>query len=100
MRVHRGWMAIKINMEKAYDRSRWDFIKDTLKNARLPSKLVRLIMQCVSSPTMQVLWNGGLMEDIVPSKGAREGDPVSPYLFILTIERLGHMIQEVDSRGS
>lgn len=51
-------MAIKINMEKAYDRLRWEFIKDTIEDAKLPSKLVRSIMHCVSSPTMQVLWNG------------------------------------------
>lgn len=39
-----GWMAIKIDMEKAYDRLRWDFIQDTLEVANFLHRLVRLIM--------------------------------------------------------
>ena len=53
-----GWMAIKVDLEKAYDRLRWDFIEDTLKDAGLPSKFVQAAMLCISSCSMQILWNG------------------------------------------
>lgn len=95
MRVRKGrlrWMKIKIDMEKAYDQLRWNFIKDTMEDAKLPNNLVRISMQCVSFPTMQVLWNGGFTEEFIPPKGVRQGDPISSYLFILTMERLGHLI--------
>ncbi|KAE8733280.1 hypothetical protein F3Y22_tig00001349pilonHSYRG00017 [Hibiscus syriacus] len=44
-----GYMAIKIDLEKAYDRLEWPFIDDTLKELRIPDKLRILIMRCVSS---------------------------------------------------
>lgn len=102
MRVKKGrlsWMAIKINIEKAYDRLRWDFIKDTLDDAKIPYKVARLIMNFVTSSSMQILWNGGFTYVFVQSKGVRQGDPMSPYLFVLTIERFGHAIRGQFRRG-
>ena len=54
----KGWMLLKLDLEKAYDRVRWDFLEDMLKAARLPGALVHWIMQCVTGPSMSVLWNG------------------------------------------
>lgn len=48
----KGWIAIKIDLEKAYDRLRWGFIEDTLVQAQLPHNLMRLILKCVLTPTM------------------------------------------------
>lgn len=62
-------MVIKIDMEKAYDRLRWDFVRDTFEEVKIPGNLVRLIMQCVSSSMMQVLWNGEFTEEFAPIRG-------------------------------
>ena len=50
-------MAIKVDLEKAYDRIDWQFLEDTLREIELPSKLISLIMACVTECKMQVLWN-------------------------------------------
>ena len=42
-----GYMAIKVDLEKAYDKLEWSFIRDVLVNANLPHNLVTLIMSCV-----------------------------------------------------
>lgn len=89
----RGWMALKIDMEKAYDRLRWDFIRDSLIDAKIPSILIRVIMQCVTSSSLQVLWNGGFTEEFTPSRSIRQGDPISSYLFDITMEKLGLAIR-------
>lgn len=52
-------------------------------------------MQCVTTLTLHVFWNGRYTEYFVSSRGVRQRDPMSPYLFVLTMERLGHSIKQV-----
>lgn len=89
-----GWMAIKVDLEKAYDRLSWEFIKDTLILANLPSSIVALIMDLITSASMQILWNGSRSREFTPSRGIRQGDPFSPYIFVLCMERLAHIIND------
>lgn len=89
-----GSMAIKIDLEKVYDRLGCSFIRDTLTLFRFLSRLITLIMSCVSSSSISILFNGGALEPFLPSKGIRQGDPLSPYLFILCMEVLGALISD------
>ena len=95
-----GYMAIKVDLEKAYDKIEWSFIREVLINTNLPHNLVNLIMSCVSSVSTSILFNGGNVEPILPSRRIRQGDPLSPYLFILCMEVLGHLIEEKWSEKS
>lgn len=56
-------------------------------------------MKCVMSPSFQVLWNGRCTEEFKPSRGVRQGDPISPYLFVLTMEKLGQAIRGTVANG-
>ena len=94
-----GFMAIKVDLEKAYDRLNWEFIIDTLTDVGLPANLIEIIMWCVTSSDMQLLWNGGVTDSFLPSRGIRQGDPMSPYLFVLCIERLAQFISLAASNG-
>lgn len=89
----KGWMLLKLDLEKAYDRIRWDFLEDTLVAVGFSEDWVRWIMRCVSGPTMNLLWNGEKTEAFTPTRGLRQGDPISPYLFVLCMGRLCHMIE-------
>lgn len=64
-------MTIKIDLEKVYDRIEWSFIKDTLSLFRFPSHLIKLIMSCVSSLSISILFNGGALDPFLPSRGNR-----------------------------
>ncbi|KAG6383424.1 hypothetical protein SASPL_156822 [Salvia splendens] len=79
-------------VEKAYDRVSWAFLFDTLNEAKLPAALLDVIMTCVSTSSMQVLWNGSLTEEFTPSRGLRQGCSLSPYLFVLCMERMKEKI--------
>ena len=57
-------------------------------------------MSCVSSSTVSVLVNGNALDSFSPSRGIRQGDPLSPYLFILCMEYLGTLIEEKCSKGA
>jgi len=95
----KGWMAIKLDLEKADDRIRWDFIQETLAQMRLPDQLIKVMMHCVSSCSLNILWNGEPTETFQPSRGIRQGDPLSPYLFVACMERLTQLIESKVAEG-
>lgn len=82
-----------MDLKKAYDRVLWDLLHDTLSDVGIPSSLVRDIVACVSSAPMQLIWNGSISEFFLPTKGVRQGDPLSLYLIVLGMERLSHLIE-------
>lgn len=89
-----GYMANKIDLEKTYDRLEWSFVRDTLKLFNIPDYLVNVIMSYISSSSVAVLFNGGALEESHPMRGIRQGDPLSPYLFIMCMEVLRLMIKD------
>lgn len=94
-----GNMAIKIDFEKAYDRLRWIFICQYLMELRLPQLMIEVMIRCVTSTSLHVLWNGEPIDSFTPSRGIRHGDPLSPYLYVICMERLAHMIENAVSLG-
>ena len=89
-----GYMALKIDLEKAYDKLEWSFIRDILIRVNLPMDIIDLIMSCVSTVSMPILFNGEALDLIFPSRGIRQGNPISPYLFIIFMDYLGQFIEE------
>lgn len=74
-------MAIKIDLEKAYDRVRWDFIDAPLQVASIPAFLRNVIISSISNSTMQVLWNSVPTPKFRPTRGL---DKVAlfPHIFL------------------
>lgn len=56
-------------------------------------------MNCLSLAKFSILWNGGKTQLFTPSRDARQGDPLSPYLFVLCIEQLNHIIEDIVRQG-
>ncbi|KAJ7974647.1 Ribonuclease H protein [Quillaja saponaria] len=77
MKGKKQFMAIKVDLEKAYDRLNWEFIKETLLLVGFDDAFVSLIMSCVSSSMFQVLWNGDVTSQFTRSSGIQQGDPSS-----------------------
>lgn len=92
-------LAIKVDLEKAYDRIKWDFLHSVLEEIRLPNSWINLIMHIV---LYQQIWS--LMEwSSEPSSVRHEefvkGDWNPPYLFLLCLEKLSHLINDAVSKG-
>lgn len=63
----------------------------------MPSQFIQLIMACVFTVKYRVCMNGDVIESFTPGSGIRKVDPLSPYLFVLCIEKLSHIVLEVVS---
>ncbi|XP_058734150.1 uncharacterized protein LOC131605869 [Vicia villosa] len=92
-------LALKIDISKAYDRVDWGFLRGILLCMGFHEKWIHWIMMCVTSVHYSVLVNSDRVGPIIPGRGLRQGDPLSPYLFILVSEGLSALIRGAVSRG-
>jgi len=87
-------MYVKIDLVKAYDHLNWNFIENCMTECKFPYKLINIIHHCITSPSFKILWNGEKTDDFSPSRGIRQGGPLSPYLFVICMEILSHIIAD------
>ena len=99
-KVKGGFVAMKVDLQKAYDRINWSFLKTVLSQLGFPHLFVEWIMQCVTTVSSSILVNGGKTEQFHPSRELRQGDPLSSYLFIICQEVLSRLIEKKLALGN
>lgn len=92
-------MAVKLDLRKAYDRVKWAYSKAMMRQMGFHERWISLIMMCVITVEYSVLINGEAKGKIIPTKGLRQGDLISPYLFLICAEGLSTMIKKKEREG-
>ncbi|XP_048502988.1 uncharacterized protein LOC125498759 [Beta vulgaris subsp. vulgaris] len=78
--------TIKVDLRKAYDSLNWALLKELLRALNFHPRFIDWVMICVSSTTFTLSINEGLCGFFKGRKGIRQGDPMSPLLFVLAME--------------
>lgn len=95
----KNFLAVKLDMNKAYDRLEWSFVKEVLSAYGFHEHWIALIMECITTVTYKAMLNGTTGPMIYPERGLRQGDPISPYLFIIAAEGLNVLMKDAIEGG-
>ncbi|CAL1400664.1 unnamed protein product [Linum trigynum] len=91
--------ALKIDIMKTFDNVDWGFLVTVMLAMGLPEKGIKWVQCCLESTTFSVCINGGLTGNFPAKKGLRQGCPLSPYLFAISMEVLSCMLNRATARN-
>ncbi|KAL6145754.1 hypothetical protein ACLB2K_056439 [Fragaria x ananassa] len=94
-----GYMALKLDLSKAYYRMEWLFFRKVLERFGFAAVWIEMVMQCVSSVRYSFLVRGKPRGLVIPSRGLRQEDPLSPYLFMLGAEGFSALLRRKQQLG-
>lgn len=91
--------AVFLDFEKAYDRVNWAYMFRTLERIGCGTQFLRWVKLLYTKPAAHLMINGHVQDPLYPTRGVKQGDPLSALLFTLVIEPLGNLLREHEEYG-
>lgn len=95
MKKTKGFV-IKLDIEKTFDRIKWDFIDYMLMKKKYPLRWKKLIYSCISSVQYSIIINGKPRGRIKPNRGIRQGDPISLLIFVIAMDYISRILLHLE----
>lgn len=93
-------VALKLDISKVYDRVSWVYLRNRMVAMGFSPKWIQWMMLCVTSVSYSICFQGSNIGPIIPKRGLRQGDPLSPYLLLLFVEGLSLFLKAAADRSS
>lgn len=90
---------IQLDLPKAFEKVNWNYLEATLKAFGFDNRWTNWILALIKSTNFSILVNGSPSATFSPSRGIRQGDPLSPFLFVILMEGLSRYIHKAKSEG-
>lgn len=90
-------LVFKVDFEKAYDSILWDYLENMMKGVCFHWKWRKWIRGCISLASISILVNGSPPDEFSLKKGIRQGDPLSPFLFLIVAEGLSCLMRKAEA---
>ena len=98
-RVKKDALALKLDISKAYDRIEWSFLKSMMIKSGFPQGWIDRVMSCVTTALFSVRINGKAFGNLRPTRGICQGEPLSPYLFLIRAEAFTSLLAKEKVNG-
>eukprot|EP00253_Pinus_taeda_P015128 PITA_15128 len=92
-------MLMQLDLSKAYDKVSWAYLEAVLEAFGFSKQWIKWILALIKSPRYSILVNGAPSIPFSPSRGIRQGDPLSPFLFVILMEGLSRLIAKRKVEG-
>ncbi|PNX58979.1 ribonuclease H, partial [Trifolium pratense] len=89
----------KVDFEKAFDSVDWSFLDFVMQKMGFHEKWRRWISECLNTASVSVLVNGSATKEFEMGRGLRQGDPLSPFLFIIAAEGFNMLMKNAVDMG-
>jgi len=98
--IKKPWMLLKMDMSKDFNRLNWTFLQEILIFFCFRRDWVAWVSNLISSAFFSILINGSPSHSFKPSRGILQGDPISPFLYIIVVEGIGIFIKSTWASSS
>jgi len=92
-------MLMQLDLSKAYDKVSWSYLEAVLEAFGFSKQWIKWVLALIKSPRYSILVNGAPSVPFSPSRGIRQGDPLSPFLFVILMEGLSRLIAKKKAEG-